>query len=168
MWSEMSFSLSCELILLLASLPLVRKTAWDRTHVLGVLGLYSAKDAELVWRSGMRHPWLNTFTMSKMPVYSPTVSVTGWLHFVKIYLKGVTVLEAVQGKTLERLEIVCCRRLGKLVSGGTKGCGDLSSFLATLTVSSNEHVVWPMYSVAYNLHVLKESALHYGSFNIFH
>lgn len=54
------------------------------------------------------------------------------------------------------------------MSGGTKGCGDLSSFLATLTVSSNEHVVWPMYSVAYNLHVLKESALHYSSFNIFH
>lgn len=49
--------------------------------------------------------------------------------------------------------------------GGTKGCGDLSSFLATLTVSSNEHVVWPMYSIAYNL---QESALHYSSFNIFY
>lgn len=63
-----------------------------------------------------------------------------------------------QDKTLERLETVCfvCRRLGKLVPGGTKGCGDLSSFLAILTVSSNELVVWPVYSIAYNLFVLKE------------
>lgn len=63
-----------------------------------------------------------------------------------------------QDKTLERLEIVCfvCRRLRKQVPGGTKDCGDLSSFLATLTVSSNEHVVWPVYSIAYNLYVLKE------------